>query len=120
QMIVRRVSYFTFIVAITTLASVGACSQAKAAAAHAADDSGSPGYDGISVCAGELERALQDLGLVAGTFKITREASDHENAVRLYLVISKDYKGQVSAKIFKAPAAQIRYTCHPFGEAASA
>ena len=110
-MIVKRVSYFTFIVAITTLASVTACSQAKAMAGHVADNS-DPVFEHIektAVCTTELQRILQDKGLVAGSFKITQGSSDQKDAVKIYLVINKDYKGQVSAKIFKEKSKEYSY-----------
>jgi len=117
-MIVRRVSYFTFIVAITTLASVGACSQAKAMAAHAVNGN-EPVFEhseGIVVCTTGLERVLKEKGLATGTYKITPDLSDNKGAVKIYLVISKDYKGQVTAKIFKGENRHDHFSGRPTGK----
>jgi len=117
-MIVRRVSYFTFIVAITTLASVSACSQAKAMAAHAVNGK-EPAFEcpeGIPVCTGQLAKALQDKGISLGTFKITKGISDNKEAVKVYLVINKNYKGQVSAKIFRAEDKEPCQTCRLYNK----
>ena len=113
-MIVRRVSYFTFIVAITTIATVSSCNRAKAQAQQAllygenlASQSSSTVTDdrythtGTTIdCTLALAKALEEKGLKAGKFKITTDASGHQNVVSVYLIFSKDYKGQVSAKIF--------------------
>lgn len=118
RMIVRRVSYFTFIVAITTLASVSACSQAKAMALHAVNGS-EPAFEqpnGVPVCSGELVKALQDKGFSLGTYRITKGISDNKEAVKIYLVINKGYKGQVSAKIFKTENEEPCQTCKLFNK----
>lgn len=103
-MIVRRISYFTFIVAITTIATVGVCNKASASSAnhHAS------GHSGTIITSGEthevfdytlaLAKVLREKGLKVGKFRIVISASDNEHVVNV--ILDKDYKGQVSAKIF--------------------
>lgn len=113
-MIVRRISYFTFIVAITTIATVSSCNRAKEKAKQSVNYAGtvigkgsSEFVEGVSEgvsqsfdCSLELAKVLQEKGLKAGKFKITTDNSGHENVVSVYLIFDKDYRGQVSAKIF--------------------
>lgn len=105
-MIVRRVSYFTFMVAITTIATVGSCGLAKAEAQQALLYELS-GQEYIAGCGADgddhtlaLARVLQEKGLKAANFKLRTNASGQQEVVSVYLVFHKDYKGQVSAKIF--------------------
>lgn len=111
---VKRISYFTFIVAITTIATVSSCSRAKEKARQSVNYAGAvvgkgssefaEGFsEGISQsfdCSLELSRLLQEKGIKGGKIKITTGHSDAENVVSIYLIFDKDYKGQVSAKIF--------------------
>jgi hypothetical protein len=113
-MIVRRISYFTFLVAITTIATVSSCNRAKEKAKETANYAGtvigrgsSEFVEGVAEgvshsfeCSLELSKMLQSKGLKAGKFKITTDSSGQENVVSVYLIFDKDYKGQVSAKIF--------------------
>lgn len=107
---IKRTSYFTFLVAITTLATVTSCSKVK--------EQSVPGNHivaeeifldtnqlfhicleglGQSETQFELAKVLKDKGLKAGKFKL---AVDPSGTLSIYLVIDKDYKGPVSAKIF--------------------
>ena len=113
-MIVRRISYFTFIVAITTIATVSSCNRAKEKAKQSANYAGavvgrgsSEFIEGIAEgvnesfdCSLELAKVLKEKGLKSGKFKITTDSSGNDNVVSVYLIFDKDYKGQVSAKIF--------------------
>jgi len=120
-MIVRRISYFTFMVAITTMATVTSCHKAMGQAKeHIAAASGPEEHElGLQEeHAGTLElvRALRGRGLKPGKIRITRNPAGGHDEVHIYLVINKDYKGQVSAGIFEntdrcyaysAPAANV-------------
>jgi len=108
---IKRTSYFTFLVAITTLATVTSCNQVKAASLKG--NTISVGEIGLShgeelfdICLEglgsldyrfELAKILKDKGLKAGRFKL---AVDQLGTLKVFLVIDKDYKGQVSAEIF--------------------
>lgn len=119
-MIVRRVSYFTFIVAITTIATVSSCNRVKEKARETAHYAGTVAgkassefvdgaADGITQtfdCTLELTKALEEKGLKTGKFKITTDASGNQNVVSVYLIFNKDYKGQVSVKIFDSKNAE--------------
>lgn len=109
-MIVRRVSYFTFIVAITTLATVSACNQAAAMnALKNADDAAlapcltlsSNSYNASdNGCTAGIKKALLAHGINTDDFKIITAEDGSGNTIEVCLVLDKDYKGQVSAKIF--------------------
>ncbi|WP_118975504.1 hypothetical protein [Taibaiella koreensis] len=113
-MIVRRISYFTFIVAMTTMATVSSCNRAREKAkqsvnyAGAVVGKGSSEFldgvaDGVSQsfdCTLELAKVLQSKGVKGGKFRITTSNNGHENVVSVYLIFDKDYKGPVSARIF--------------------
>lgn len=109
---VKRTSYFTFLVAITTLATVASCNKVKeqalyAAELHAADaiyrDNHPEIFDLCLEGLGkmdyrfEIAKVLRDKGLKTGKFKL---AIDQSGTLSVYLVIDKDYKGPVSASIF--------------------
>ncbi|WP_118952227.1 hypothetical protein [Taibaiella helva] len=113
-MIVRRISYFTFIVAITTIATVSSCNRAKEKAKQSVNYAGtvvgkgsSEFFEGVAEgvsqtfdCTVELAKVLQSKGVKGGKFKITTDSNGHENVVSVYLIFDKDYKGPVSARIF--------------------
>jgi hypothetical protein len=113
-MIVKRVSYFSFIIAITTIATVSSCNRVKESAKQTINKAGaivgtgsSEFLDGVSEgvtqsfdCSVELVKVLEEKGLKIGKFKIATNSSGQENIVSIYLIFDKDYKGQVSAKIF--------------------
>ncbi len=109
-MIVRRISYFTFLVAITTIATVSSCNRARQSANYAGNVVGkgsSEFIEGVTEgvnhtfdCTLELTKVLQEKGLKGGKFRIATDDSGHERVVSFYLIFDKDYKGQVSAKIF--------------------
>lgn len=107
---IKRTSYFTFLVAITTLATVTSCSKVRGQALP--DRETIPGEIVLDdnqlfdICLEGLERpnyhfelvrVLGKKGLKAGKFKLAIDAS---GTLSVYLVIDKDYKGPVSTKIF--------------------
>jgi hypothetical protein len=107
---IKRTSYFTFLVAITTLATVTSCSKVKGQSAPGnhivAEEIFLDTNQLFNICLEglsqtetqfELAKVLKDKGLKAGKFKL---AIDPSGTLSVYLVIDKDYKGPVSAKIF--------------------
>jgi hypothetical protein len=107
-MTVKRVSYFTFLVAITTIATVTSCNKVKAQALLDIAVSHSVELSDASTVYGpeftfELSKVLRDKGLQTGKFKIATRHSGSGEAVTVYLIFDKDYKGPVSAKIFNTP-----------------
>jgi hypothetical protein len=104
---IKRTSYFTFLVAITTLATVTSCNQAKAQGVErntiAADEIFLDNTQLFNFCLeglsqadaqSELAKMLKGKGLRAGKFKL---AIDPSGTLSVYLVIDKDYKGPVSS-----------------------
>ncbi len=113
-MTVKRVSYFTFLVAITTIATVTSCNKVKAqalsgnsnndiAVSHSVELSEASKVYGPEFTF-ELSKVLRDKGLHTGKFKIATRHSGSGEAVTVYLIFDKDYKGPVSAQIFTVPA----------------
>lgn len=107
---IKRTSYFTFLVAITTLATVTSCNKAKGQSIPSNNPvAGEIFLDNkqlFDICLEglshpetpfELAKVLKDKGLKAGKFKL---AIDPAGTLSVYLVIDKDYKGPVSASIF--------------------
>lgn len=107
---IKRTSYFTFLVAITTLATVTSCNKAKGQSIQSnnpvADEIFLDNKQLFDICLEglshpetpfELAKVLKDKGLKAGKFKL---AVDPSGTLSVYLVIDKDYKGPVSANIF--------------------
>jgi hypothetical protein len=131
-MIVRRVSYFTFIVAITTLATVTACNQAAAGPLKNTDEADCcVGHSGLAhlqqniECAEGLRHVLLAHGINIDDFKVVLAEDAQGNTLEICLVVDKDYKGQVSAKIFTvqsshstSPAPEANYI-HPLAIAES-
>lgn len=108
---VKRTSYFTFLVAITTLAAATSCNKVKGQIPGNNDITAGEYASGkhqelFDICLEgfgkldyrfELAKVLGDKGLKAGKFRL---AIDPSGTLSVYLVIDKDYKGPVSAKIF--------------------
>lgn len=117
-MTVKRVSYFTFLVAITTIATVTSCNKVKAQALYGNGDSDMALSHSVELSDAttvygpeftfELSKVLRDKGLQTGKFKIATRHSGSGEAITVYLIFDKDYKGPVSAKIFNIPA--LEYT----------
>lgn len=116
-MTVKRVSYFTFLVAITTIATVTSCNKVKAqvlqgggnhdiALSHSVELSDASTVYGPEFTF-ELSKVLRDKGLHTGKFRIATRHSGSGEAVTVYLIFDKDYKGPVSAKIFTLPATEF-------------
>ncbi len=105
---VKRVSYFSFLIAITTIATVSSCHQIKQKNNTALTPIDYVTIAGMaSVCEDlsldcwvALVKALEENGVQPGKFRITQRKSGTENTVNIYLVFDKDYKGPVSARIF--------------------
>lgn len=107
---IKRTSYFTFLVAITTLATVTSCNKAKGQSIQGnnpvADEIFLDNKQLFDICLEglshpetpfELAKVLKDKGLKASKFKL---AVDPSGTLSVYLVIDKGYKGPVSANIF--------------------
>jgi|GEM_PF-893665 len=108
---VKRTSYFTFLVAITTLATVTNCSKVKGQTYNScvADTHGQVCTEGLQLFdislddlerldnGGTIDRLLKSRGLKTGKLKL---AVDQSGDLSIYLVIDKDYKGPVSKLIF--------------------
>jgi len=107
---IKRTSYFTFLVAITTLATVTSCNKVKAQCSPGnnpvADEIFLDNKQLFDICLEGLDhtdipsewvKVLKDKGLKAGKFKLAVDAC---GTLSVYLVIDKDYKGPVSASIF--------------------
>lgn len=107
---IKRTSYFTFLVAITTLATVTSCNKVKGQSLQsnniAAEEIFLDHNQLFDICLNglshpetpfELAKVLRDKGLKAGKFKLEIDPS---GTLSVYLVIDKDYKGPVSARIF--------------------
>ena len=116
-MTVKRVSYFTFLVAITTIATVTSCNKVKAQVLQGSNNdialSHSVELSDASTVYGpeftfELSKVLRDKGLHSGKFRIATRHSGSGEAITVYLIFDKDYKGPVSAKIFTLPAAEFK------------
>jgi hypothetical protein len=117
-MIIRRISYFTFMVAITTMATVSSCQKAHAASISAEDFNTiiaalseheifdfSFQYENTSESYNvRLQQLLKAKGLKAGTFQIKAAAPGKENVLNLILVVDKNYKGTVASSMFDNPA----------------
>jgi hypothetical protein len=115
-MIVKRISYFTFMVAITTMATVSSCHKANAispedfntiVAALSEQDifDFSFQYEDASENYNlKLQKLLKSKGLKTGTFQIKTTPSDNENVLNLILVVDKNYKGSVASTIFDSYA----------------
>lgn len=113
-MIVRRVSYFTFMVALTTMATITSCNRAKEKARQSVHyageiagkasteffDGAAEGVSATLDCRIGLSAALRDKGFKLGKFRITTDSTGNEHIVSVYLIFDKDYKGPVTAKIF--------------------
>ncbi len=108
---IKRTSYFTFLVAITTLATVTSCNQAKGQCMEsntiAADEIFLDNTQLFNFCLeglgqadaqSELAKMLKGKGLKGGKFKL---AIDPSGTLSVYLVIDKDYRGPVSTRIFE-------------------
>ena len=126
-MTIQRVSYFTFLVAITTIATVTSCNRVKAQGpeqqgheitiSHSADFAEAATVYGPEFTF-ELSKVLRDKGLQTGKFKIATRSTGNGEAITVYLIFDKDYKGPVSAKIFSLPvqflaAAEPVIACQP-------
>lgn len=96
-MIVKRISYFSFIVAITTIATVGACQKTNAQYKCFANND----IDLVSYVANIIEYSLDwqnsDLqnGIKSGTVKIIANKDDNNN-ISICLEVAKSYKGAVN------------------------
>jgi hypothetical protein len=130
-MIVKRISYFTFMVAITTMATVSSCQKANAispedfntivAALNEQDvfDFGFQYEDASENYNLKLHKFLKSKGLKTGTFQIKATPSCNENVLNLILVVDKNYKGRVASTIFDSNGGHfpIQYA-KPFGQSA--
>lgn len=115
-MIVKRISYFTFMVAITTMATVSSCQKANAispedfntivAALSEQDifDFGFQYEDASENYHLKLHKLLKSKGLKSGTFQIKATPSGNKNVLNLILVVDKNYKGSVASTIFDSHA----------------
>ncbi|PSK92533.1 hypothetical protein B0I18_103110 [Taibaiella chishuiensis] len=120
-MTIKRVSYFTFLVAITTIATVTSCNRAKAQGpgqegheitiSHSADLAEAATVYGPEFTF-ELSKVLRDKGLQTGKFKIATRPTGSGDAITVYLIFDKDYKGTVSTSIFGLPV-QLLTTAEP-------
>ncbi|KAA5534734.1 hypothetical protein F0919_08975 [Taibaiella lutea] len=113
-MIVKRISYFTFMVAITTMATVSSCQKANAntispedfntivaaLSEHELFDFGFQYEDASTDYNLKLQRLLKNKGLKAGTFQIKAASSGKEKVLNLILVVDKNYRGHVGSAIF--------------------
>ncbi len=119
-MMVKRVSYFTFIVAITTIATVGSCHKVKAATNRCPEQVQT---ECLSVLFEEISRknnwpqeatlqlakVLQEKGLLSGRFHIRTRYSGSGQTFSIYLTFDKSYKGEVSACLFNGIGAQYQH-----------
>lgn len=120
-MIVKRVSYFTFIVAITTIATVSSCHKAKASTSQCPEKVQA---ECLSVLSDEiaketnwpreatlqLAKVLQEKGLLTGKFHISTRYSSQEETLSICLVFDKDYKGEVLTGLFKSVKPDYDYS----------
>jgi len=120
-MIIRRISYFTFMVAITTMATVSSCQKANATSIsfedfntivaalseHEIFDFGFQYEDAAEDYNAKLQKILKSKGLKAGTYQIKAAKSGKENVLNLILVVDKNYKGTVASTFFDSQPGQI-------------
>jgi len=120
-MIVKRISYFTFMVAITTMATVSSCQKANAhtispedlktivtaLSEHELFDFGFQYGDASEDYNLRLQKLLKNKGLKAGTFQIKATSSGKEKVLNLILVVDKNYRGHVSPAIFDSQSGHI-------------
>jgi hypothetical protein len=113
-MIIKRISYFTFMVAITTMATVSSCQKANAnvissedfntiVAALSEHDLFNFGFQFEDVSGDyntRLQRLLKTKGLKAKTFQVKAAVSGKENILNLILVVDKNHKGQAASTLF--------------------
>lgn len=138
---IKRTSYFTFLVAITTLATVTSCGKVNGQSSNnktIAEEILLDSNQLFNICLEslggtdtrfELAKVFKDKNLKAGKFKL---AIDPSGTLSVYLVIDKDYKGPVSTKIFgndqadygslavltKEESANSSFTAHHFDKRA--
>lgn len=113
-MIVKRISYFTFMVAITTMATVSSCQKANAntispedfntivaaLSEHELFDFGFHYEDASEDYNLKLQKLLRSKGLKAGTFHIKATPSGKEKVLNLILVVDKNYRNPVASTLF--------------------
>lgn len=116
-MIVKRISYFTFMVAITTMATVSSCQKANAhsisfedfntivaaLSEHEIFDFSFYAEDAANDYNAQLQKLLKTKGLKAETFHVKATCSGQQNVLNLVLVVDKNYKGPVAPAIFDSP-----------------
>ncbi len=101
----KRVSYFSFLIAISTIATVS-CAHAgksvKAPLSHTTTMSG-PEVQELSLeCWMALAKVLESRGLQPGQFKITAYQEGTETQYQVCLEFDRNYKGQVAAFMLDA------------------
>ena len=120
-MIVKRISYFTFMVAITTIATVSSCQKANAntispedfntivaaLSKHELLDFGFHYEDASEDYNLKLQKLLRSKGLKAGTFQIKATPSGKEKVLNLILVVDKNYRNPVTNTLFDSHAGHL-------------
>lgn len=103
-MIVRRISYFTFIVAITTIATVSACNRTNTNINCTLANEKDIEIYLTNLVSNSLEWQTQELpqGIKSGKFKITTNTND--NSISFCLQVNKSYKGEVNTLLFNTTA----------------
>lgn len=120
-MIVKRISYFTFMVAITTMATVSSCQKANAhtlspedfktivaaLSEHELLEFGFHFEDASEDYNLKLQKLLKSKGLKAGTFQVKATPSGKEKILNLILVVDKGHRNTVNTALFDSHAGQF-------------
>jgi hypothetical protein len=116
---IKRISYFTFWVAVSTIATVSHCAQAKAALKNSGACSANlheqNTCNNIVLVIDNQISSLFDFqndflqeGLKTGKIKVITTTQENDEAIHVYLTFDKDYKGSLDTPFAKGLMAPVQ------------